>query len=93
MQSRRTRLPEIFGTSSVADLSGGDGIALAEPDGSPHDASVSTILIGPEGGWTDEELAAVPMRVGLGGTILRVETAALVAAVRLTAMRDHPLTL
>ena len=44
-----------------------------------------TVVIGPEGGFSPEELALVPQRVGLGDRILRVETAALVAAVRATA--------
>jgi 16S rRNA (uracil1498-N3)-methyltransferase len=48
-------------------------------------AGVSTIvLVGPEGGWTDEELAQARdagwASVTLGSTILRIETAAVVAA-------------
>jgi len=43
-----------------------------------------TLFIGPEGGWTDEELArftaAGVTHVGLTRTVLRVETAAVVAA-------------
>ena len=42
------------------------------------------ILIGPEGGWTDKELKLLQARdwrpASLGSTVLRVETAALVAA-------------
>ena len=37
------------------------------------------IAIGPEGGWTDDELALSQRRVGLGDSILRVETAAIAA--------------
>ena len=36
-----------------------------------------TVLVGPEGGWTDAELARVEARVGLGPQVLRVETAAI----------------
>ena len=43
-----------------------------------HDAA--TVLIGPEGGFSDREVAACEaagaVRVGLGGTILRIELAA-----------------
>ena len=38
-----------------------------------------TLLIGPEGGWTDKELAMVPAHAGLGPRNLRAETAAIVA--------------
>jgi 16S rRNA (uracil1498-N3)-methyltransferase len=38
-----------------------------------------TLLIGPEGGWTDQELAMVPDHAGLGPRNLRADTAAIVA--------------
>ena len=38
------------------------------------------ILIGPEGGWSDRERAMVPAVVDLGPTVLRAETAAVVAS-------------
>jgi 16S rRNA (uracil1498-N3)-methyltransferase len=54
-----------------------------------------TLFIGPEGGWTDEELAllrrhdVVPVK--LTDTVLRVETAAIVAAgVVATALASNP---
>ena len=53
-----------------------DEFVVAEPGGrrlSPEDTSVA---IGPEGGWSDAELAAARGRVDLGPTILRTETAA-----------------
>ena len=40
------------------------------------------VLIGPEGGLTREEEARFPRRLSLGPTILRIETAAIVAAAR-----------
>jgi 16S rRNA (uracil1498-N3)-methyltransferase len=54
------------------------------------DASHLTLFIGPEGGWTDEELsrfaAAGLTPVALTGTILRVETAAVTAAAIVAAV-------
>jgi RsmE family RNA methyltransferase len=45
------------------------------------------VLIGPEGGWSAEEIEAAPATVDLGPTNLRTETAAIAAAVRLCALR------
>ena len=39
-----------------------------------------TIAIGPEGGWAEGEVPAGAFQLGLGRTVLRVETAAMVAA-------------
>lgn len=93
MQSRRVWLPEIFGPvglTAVGSLPGVEpaAMALAEPDGDPLAPSDACILIGPEGGWSDTELAGVERHVGLGESVLRVETAALVAAVRMMALRS-----
>jgi 16S rRNA (uracil1498-N3)-methyltransferase len=88
MQSRRVRLPAITGPVEPTTLCGAL-VALAEPDGEQLTLTTPTVLIGPEGGWTLEELAPFEHRCQLGPTILRVETAALVAAARLVALRDH----
>ena len=101
MQCRRPRLPAITGPFSVAEVSThwpGE-VALAEPGGPPPSLARPVILIGPEGGWTADELAAGEVRVGLGPTVLRVETAAIAAGVALCGQRagwlpsvaiDHP---
>ena len=62
-------------------------VALAVPGGGPVSLSTPTVLVGPEGGWTDEELAAVPHHVGLGAHVMRAETAAVAAGVLLAALR------
>ena len=92
MQSRRARLPEIVVLDGLGDLlgvvgRGGGRVAFAEPDGVRPDASLATVVVGPEGGWAPEELALAPSRVDLGPTVLRAETAALVAGTLLVALR------
>jgi 16S rRNA (uracil1498-N3)-methyltransferase len=47
-----------------------------------------TLLIGPEGGWSERELAAVPVKAGLGPRNLRAETAALVGLAVALAIRE-----
>ena len=48
------------------------------------------MLIGPEGGWAESELAAGLARVGLSDGVLRTETAALAAGAALTTLRFRP---
>jgi 16S rRNA (uracil1498-N3)-methyltransferase len=94
-QSRRASQAEIFPPVPLEDLleiPGAFRIALAEsetytmlPELVASNSSQEVVLaVGPEGGWTAEELATFH-RVGwaqasLGPTILRAETAAIVAA-------------
>ena len=97
MQSRRTTLPVIDAPVAVAEAAAGlaSGVALAEPGGDPPSLDRPAVLVGPEGGWSPEELALGPPLVGLGPTVLRAETAAVAAAVLLGALRsglvtEHP---
>ena len=84
MQSRRARLPEVAPVAPVESLL---DAAMAEPGGEVLDTDVDVLLVGPEGGWTPEELRE-RRRISLGSTILRAETAAIVAGVLLVALRD-----
>jgi len=84
MQSRRVWLPEVAGTVAPGAVA---GAVLADPGGRPPRAGDHTVLCGPEGGWSDEERAASPDRVGLGPQVLRAETAAVAAGTILSALR------
>jgi 16S rRNA (uracil1498-N3)-methyltransferase len=84
-QSRRLHLPVVAAPTTMEalletlDAAGGE-VAVAEPGGGPLTTAISTVLVGPEGGWSERELELIPTRVGLGSGVLRTETAALVAA-------------
>ena len=84
MQSRRVRLPEVAPVAPVVSLF---DAAMAQPGGEALGADVDVLLVGPEGGWTPEELQE-RRQVSLGSTILRAETAAIAAGVLLVALRD-----
>ena len=51
-------------------------LRVAEPDGRRLAASDTSIAVGPEGGWTTDELDAALDCVSIGPNILRTETAA-----------------
>ena len=82
-QSRGVWLPDIEGPCAATDVL--PTIAVAEPGGRRLTRDDTALAIGPEGGWSPAELAASPARVELSPTVLRVETAALVAGAMLLA--------
>ena len=93
MLAGRTRVPQVDGPSTfgkvVAEaehpvlLVRGALTGLAAVT-EPRDL---TLLIGPEGGWSERELAAVPLKAGLGPRNLRADTAALVGLAVALAVR------
>ena len=87
MQSRRVRLPQIDPATDFATVAALPHAVLAQRGGDPISLALPTVLVGPEGGWSDEEFAAVTGRVGLGPGVLRSETAAIATAATLTALR------
>ncbi len=94
MQSRRVWLPEVSEVQGPGELiaAGGDDVAMAVP-GAGDGVDRPTVLIGPEGGWTAEELASgggSVAQVGLGPHVLRTETAAIAAGVLLVAAFRRP---
>ena len=88
MQSRAVWRTSVLGPVPFAEVATRPGAVVAEP-GAPNWSQVlapdghrpSLVVVGPEGGLTPEELALASGQVSLGDQVLRVETAALVAAV------------
>jgi 16S rRNA (uracil1498-N3)-methyltransferase len=99
-QSKRYHLPvldEPIRFDAALDYSAATKIVFAERGGRPlKSALVGSpvfFLIGPEGGWTEEELDAARQKgfalVGLGESILRTETAAVVGAALIRYELQH----
>ncbi len=88
MQSRSVRLPNFDALQTFSDFVTGHPAAhAADPAGSVPTAAVRTLMIGPEGGWSDDERAEQPL-VSLPGGVLRAETACVVGAAMLVGLRD-----
>lgn len=84
MLAGRLRIPEVDALASVDEvLKASDDAVMLVRDAPQSLARLAvsrdlTLLVGPEGGWSDRELAAVPVKAGLGPRNLRADTAALV---------------
>lgn len=87
MQSRRAWLPTIEPVAGFAEVASRPGAVVADRGGVPIDASHRLVLVGPEGGWSDDERAQGLPAVALGDAVLRAETAAIAAGVLLGAYR------
>ena len=91
MQSRGVWLPSVEGMVDFRSAAGGEGVegvALADPDGAGLSQRVTTVLVGPEGGWSEEEWDSFGTgAVRVGGGVLRTESAAVAAGVLMTAIR------
>ena len=87
MQSRGMWLPQIHDLASVGDFLTETGGVLADFGGGPLRSGLTSLAIGPEGGWTDEERSLSAIPVTLGTTVLRAETASIVAAGLLVGCR------
>ena len=87
-QCRRLWLPRIELIPLASLLA--DGAVLADMDGDRSVEVGRTVVVGPEGGWTDRERAeASRPAVALGPHVLRAETAAIAAGVLLAAARER----
>ncbi len=90
-QCGRARLLEIGSPIALDTALGAPGVVVASqhagPEGRSGPEEPRTLLVGPEGGWSDAELRLFEDRsvpcVGLGPHVMRLETAAVVGAARL----------
>lgn len=87
MQCRRAYLPEVTDLADFDAAAGRPGAALACRGGQPPTLERPTVLVGPEGGWSDEEQARGLPEVAIGPQVLRAETAAIAVATLLGALR------
>lgn len=86
-QSHRCWLPVVEPVTDVADLAARGAVRLDRgPVGISLDHPV--VAVGPEGGWSESERAALPRATGVGPHVLRAETAAITAGALLGAMRS-----
>jgi 16S rRNA (uracil1498-N3)-methyltransferase len=86
MQSRRVFLPAIHLGVPLVDVVALSGAAIADPDGVAPAAGHRLLVVGPEGGFEDDEVPVSVPRVNIGPAVLRAETAALVAGARLVGL-------
>jgi 16S rRNA (uracil1498-N3)-methyltransferase len=85
-QSRRVWNCEILAPVSTHEVL--SGMAIAEPGGRSIRQGDVAVAVGPEGGWSDAEIAVASESVSLSEQILRVETAAVVGATLMAAHRS-----
>ena len=89
-QSRRVWLPDVAAVTKFADLAGLGGpgsVVLAQLSGDRPSAAHQVVAVGPEGGWSADELAAGLPTVGFGLSVLRAETAAVMAGALMVSLR------
>lgn len=91
-QCHRPWSPEVDDVADLGGLVQGGDVALADRAGEPPSLQHPFVLVGPEGGWAEEELAAAAAagapRVALGPHVLRAETAAVTVGGLLTGLRS-----
>jgi 16S rRNA (uracil1498-N3)-methyltransferase len=103
-QSRRVSVPEISEPMKFKELPGITGdtrIVLSETerklmlkDAVPQQSQSVLLAFGPEGGWKQQEIAALRehgwMSASLGSTVLRAETAVIAAVAVATSIFQEP---
>lgn len=98
MQSRRAWLPKLDEPEHVtaaAEMMScrGGGVAMLERGGGPLSLDAPSVLVGPEGGWSPEEIELALPLVAAGDGVLRAETAAISAASILCGLRAQIIAL
>lgn len=88
-QSRRAWLPEVHAIVGHHEVAALAGAGRADRGGAAPSLAVPLVLVGPEGGWSDEERAVELPTFALSDAVLRAETAAITAGALLTALRAH----
>jgi 16S rRNA (uracil1498-N3)-methyltransferase len=89
-QCRRVWLPEVAEVASFAELAGLGApgqVVLAQLSGDRPSALQRVVAVGPEGGWSSDELASGLPTVGFGLSVLRAETAAVTAGALMASLR------
>ncbi|MEJ6740071.1 MAG: RsmE family RNA methyltransferase [Actinomycetota bacterium] len=87
MQSRRVWLPDVRPVAMFSDLVRNSGVVRADRGGEALNSRHTTVLVGPEGGWSETEQESTPI-VGIGQTVLRSETAAIAVGTLMISLRD-----
>jgi len=87
MQCGRVTLAVVEDLTTFVAAGAEQGVALAHMGGDPPTLAHRSVLVGPEGGWADEELALGLPAVGLGPLVLRAETAAIALGALLAGLR------
>jgi 16S rRNA (uracil1498-N3)-methyltransferase len=89
-QCRRVWLPEVTDIVRFAELTGlaqpGE-VVLAQLSGDRPTAQQRVVAVGPEGGWSRDELDSGLPTVGFGLSVLRAETAAVTAGALMMSLR------
>ena len=95
MLAGRLRVPSVSGPTPIDEVA----LVVENPVMLVRDAQVDladldqprdlTLMVGPEGGWSDRELALVETKAGLGPRNLRADTAALVGLAVALAVRHR----
>jgi 16S rRNA (uracil1498-N3)-methyltransferase len=89
-QCRRVWLPEVSAAIPFAELAtlGSPGeVVLAQLSGDRPMPVHHVVAVGPEGGWSNGELASGLPTVGFGLSVLRAETAAVTAGALMASLR------